>query len=102
MSLIHIFIWNISRYLSGKYQKLSHYSKKETTEMSYYRPLALLPIFSNINKKPMSIRLLIRYLENNNFIDNEQHSFRAGRSVVMATVHSVDNGEKVLGLFLDL
>lgn len=52
---------------------------------------------------------LVLFLEDNNLFDSIQHGFRSGRSVISAAVEflesiikSVDKGENVLGVFMDL
>src|SRR5436190_8850788 len=52
---------------------------------------------------------LVDYLESNNLLDDEQHGFRPGRSVMTAAVefiesiiNSADMGDIVIALFMDL
>jgi len=84
------------------------FKKGDKSKMSNYRPLALLPVFSKIYERAMYNRL-VDYLESNNLLDNEQHGFRSGRSVITAAVefiesiiNSADMGDIVIALFMDL
>ncbi len=49
------------------------------------------------------------YLDSNNLLDKEQHGFRSNHSVISAAatyidslINSVDQGDKVMGIFMDL
>lgn len=84
------------------------FKKGELKDISCYRPISLLPAFSKIFEKIVYSQLL-KYLETNNLLDKEQHGFRPGKSTITAGVEflknivdSIDNREKVVGIFLDL
>ena len=72
-----------------------------------YRPVSILPIFSKILERIMYNRLL-DYIEKKRILNNNQFGFRKDHSAAMALISLVDkiskaieNGEVVLGLFLD-
>ena len=76
--------------------------------MSNYRPISVLSVFSKIFEKCISARL-VEFLEKCNIIKKNQYGFRAGHSTSSAVtdfihkvVNAIDNGEILLGLFLDL
>uniref|UniRef100_A0A1B6LTV8 Reverse transcriptase domain-containing protein n=1 Tax=Graphocephala atropunctata TaxID=36148 RepID=A0A1B6LTV8_9HEMI len=78
------------------------------TDISNYRPLALLPVISKIYEKVMHNRL-VRYFDGKKLFDSEQHGFRHGHSVTTAAadyidsiINSIDQGEKVAGVLMDL
>uniref|UniRef100_A0A1B6M2N5 Reverse transcriptase domain-containing protein n=1 Tax=Graphocephala atropunctata TaxID=36148 RepID=A0A1B6M2N5_9HEMI len=80
----------------------------EPQDFSNYRPLSILPSFSKIYEKVMSLQLS-NFLEEHRVLDEEQYGFREGKSVVEAgidfiesIIESVDSGEKVIGIFMDL
>lgn len=84
------------------------YKKGETTNLKNYRPISVLPSISKIFETVMCNRL-VSYLEKNNFLDQEQHGFRKGKSTVTAlikftesVVNSIENKNKVSGVFMDL
>ena len=52
---------------------------------SVYRPIALLPVFSQVIKKVMA-RALNRHLENNLLYSDKQHGYRQKRSTVTALI----------------
>ena len=74
---------------------------------SNYRPVSVLPIFSKILERLMYNRLLA-FINENKVLYSYQFGFRGGHSPNLALVFLVDkisnaleNGEYVLGLFLD-
>lgn len=80
----------------------------DTTQPSNYRPIALLSTLSKILEKVVSKRL-IRHLELNNLLSQNQFGFRSGLSTEDATLKltglvtsHLDAGYKCLGVFLDL
>ena len=79
----------------------------DTTSFSNYRPVSVLPVFSKILERIMYNRLLA-FINNNNLLYDYQFGFRNKRSPNLALIFLVDkistaleNGEYVLGLFLD-
>lgn len=73
-----------------------------------YRPLSLISSFSKLYEKVM-VNQLVEFLEMNNLMDDDQHGFRVGRSVISAgidfiesIIDSLDKSEKVVGVFMDL
>lgn len=84
------------------------YKKGNASDLTSYRPISLLPIFSKILER-LVYNQFLDYLERNHLLDDEQHGFRPGKSTITAGVHfiekiidSVDRNEKVIGIFLDL
>uniref|UniRef100_A0A1B6M194 Reverse transcriptase domain-containing protein n=1 Tax=Graphocephala atropunctata TaxID=36148 RepID=A0A1B6M194_9HEMI len=84
------------------------FKKGDAQKPCNYRPISILPSFSKIYERAMSLRL-IQFLETNNLIDKEQYGFRTGRSVISANIDfieaiidAIDKGEKAAGVFMDL
>lgn len=84
------------------------YKNGEPTDSMNYRPLSLLSSFSKIFERVVHCQLL-DYLVSNKLLDNEQHGFQPGKSVLTAAVEfieqileSVDKKHKTLGIFMDL
>ena len=76
--------------------------------MTNYRPISVLPVFSKILEKCISTRL-VDFLTKCNIIKKNQYGFRAGHSTSSAlidfihkVISAIENGEVLLGLFLDL
>ena len=76
-------------------------------EFNNYRPISILPIFSKVLERIMYNRL-IAYLDKYNILNKYQFGFRKDHSASMALMYltdkivkSIENGEYVLGLFLD-
>ena len=76
--------------------------------LNNYRPISILPAISKFFERAMYIRLS-EFLENNCLFDSEQHGFRPGKSVFTAGVDlieqilkRIDEGEHVIGIFMDL
>ncbi|KAG8244467.1 hypothetical protein J6590_108270 [Homalodisca vitripennis] len=84
------------------------FKKGNLEDVKCYRPVSLLPVFSKILEKVV-FNQFYKYLESNKILDKEQHGFRSNKSTITAGVEfiesiieSVDKGEKVIGIFLDL
>lgn len=84
------------------------FKKGNVEDVKCYRPVSLLPVFSKILEKVV-FNQFSNYLETNELLDNQQHGFRSNKSTITAGVdfiesiiNSVDKGEKVIGIFLDL
>ena len=72
-----------------------------------YRPVSVLPLFSKVLERLMYTRLLT-FINKNKILYKYQFGFREGHSPNIAIIYLVDkisnaleNGEYVLGLFLD-
>ena len=73
-----------------------------------YRPISILPSFSKIYEKAVSLRLMTFLEAKCNIIDN-QYGFRSKRSTYMALMQmydkissAIDNNEYSVGIFIDL
>lgn len=73
-----------------------------------YRPLSLISSFSKLFEKVMANRFTA-FLGKNSILDDNQHGFRPGRSVITASIEfiesiidSLDKNEKVVSIFMDL
>lgn len=84
------------------------FKKGDTKELSNYRPISLLSVFSKIFEKLLASRI-IKFLEANKIISPNQHGFRNNHSTISALVsildyiyRSVDMGNKVMAVFIDL
>lgn len=73
-----------------------------------YRPISILPSLSKILERIINIRL-IKFLEKNKILSDNQFGFRSGRSTDDAVEEmlnfissSLDQGKKCLGIFLDI
>ena len=84
------------------------YKKGIREDISNYRPVSVLPIFSKIFEKIMYNRL-ISFLEKNNILYNNQYGFRSGYSTDTALIYVTENILKALnekqhvaGVFMDL
>ena len=84
------------------------YKKECKSKLKNCRPISLLPCFSKVVEKVISIQL-INYLETNNILNDSQFGFRAARSTTAATLSLVDfileafdKHEFAIGVFLDL
>ena len=82
---------------------------KSADEMVFtnYRPVSVLPIFSKILERLMYNRL-IDYINENKLLYKYQFGFQKGKSTYMAVLtpvdkisEALDNGEYVIGVFLD-
>ena len=88
--------------------KLSQRDAESKSNMSNYRPISLLPIFSKILEKLVAIRLTI-FLKNNDILYKHQYGFQARKSTVHPIVHFLNkiseaSNEKLIsiGVFCDL
>ena len=84
------------------------FKKDSKDKLKNYRPISILPCFSKIIEKAISIQL-VNFLETNNILHNSQFGFRAARSTTAATLNLVDfvldafdKKEFAVGIFLDL
>lgn len=84
------------------------FKRGDPNNIDNYRPVSLLPSFSKIYEKAVYTRLST-YLDKHGLFDDFQHGFRSGKSVTTAAVafiesiiDSVDRGEQVIGVFMDL
>jgi hypothetical protein len=80
----------------------------EKSLFSNYRPISILPSFSKIYEKIISLRLM-SFLEDKHILVDNQFGFRKNRSTFMAIMEmfdrissAVDNGEYSVGIFIDL
>lgn len=110
--LVHIIN---SSFISGDFpQKLKIskvipvFKKGDTKEIVNYRPISIQPTISNIFEKCMYNRL-IEYFEKNKILDEEQHGYRPGRSVITAAtqfiegvINDIDKKNKVIAILMDL
>lgn len=76
--------------------------------VSNYRPISVLPFLSKILERLMYVRLL-KYLNNNDILSNNQYGFRENHSTFMALLKLVDDiSEQIdskihsIGVFIDL
>ena len=74
---------------------------------SNYRPVSVLPVFSNVIERLMYNRLL-KYINDNNSLYRYQFGFQKGKSTHMALIVLIDKisealekGDCVVGIFLD-
>ena len=65
------------------------YKKDDNTNMSNYKPIALLPSISKIFEKVILLQLT-KYLDENNLICEKQYGFRKNHSTEYAALHIVD------------
>ena len=84
------------------------YKAGDNSDVSYYRPISVLPCFSKILERLMYNRLY-KYLKENNVVYKKQFGFQSGCSTNDAIVQLVDkifdSFEKeqfTLGVFIDL
>ena len=84
------------------------YKSGSTMELNNYRPISVLNIFSNIFERLMYNKL-IKFLDKYNILDQNQFGFRQGHSTHHALItlvdnitKSLDNGDIVIGVFIDL
>lgn len=84
------------------------YKKGDHKEISNYRPISILSVFSKIFEKILAKRLKT-FLDNCNILSPSQHGFREGRSTISALINildfiykNLDQGNKVAALFIDL
>lgn len=84
------------------------YKKGDHKDVSNYRPISLLSVFSKIFEKIL-LKRIVHFLECNNLISNTQHGFRGKKSTLTALCaildriyKCLDNNDKVIALFVDL
>ena len=84
------------------------FKKGDSTLLTNYRPISLLPSLSKIFEKVI-YQQLYAYFENLNLFFKGQYGFRKGHSTEMAYLELVDrilpfmdNGDTPIGIFLDL
>jgi hypothetical protein len=82
--------------------------KGSKTDLSNFRPISLLNVFSKIFEKAIKTRL-VNYLEENNLLPISQYGFRKGLGTEDALANltkdiydNLDNHNKTIGIFLDL
>ena len=83
------------------------YKKGDNSNLSNYRPIALLPSISKIFEKAI-LTQLTEYLENNSTIHPHQYGFRKFHSTEYAALHltdyinyEMDRGKTPTNLYLD-
>ena len=110
--LCHICNCSLSRGIFPSKLKIAKiipiYKKDKKNCLENYRPISVLPVFSKIIEKAISLQL-IEYLEHNNLLNQTQFGFRTGRSTVAAVLtltdfilNSFDKNEFTIGIFIDL
>lgn len=79
-----------------------------TTELTNYRPISVLPVFSKIYEKCINTRLM-KYLEKYNILSPHQYGFRKNKTTEEALIdvksriiENIENKMFTLGVFLDL
>lgn len=84
------------------------HKKGDINEISNYRPISLLSVFSKIFEKLLATRI-IKFLEKNKIFSPNQHGFRENHSTISALVSildyvykNIDKGNKVMAIFVDL
>ena len=84
------------------------FKKDDRTLFTNYRPISLLPIFSKVIEKVISIQINDFFVENKLFF-NHQYGFRSGHSTELAALEltdriitALDNHNTPLNIFLDL
>ena len=82
------------------------YKGKDSSDVSNYRPVSMLPWFSKILERIMYNRLYKYFIENNT-LSSKQFGFQNGHStdhavVVDQIIESFENKKYILGVFIDL
>ena len=82
------------------------YKGKDSSDVSNYRPVSMLPWFSKILERIMYNRLYKYFIENN-ILYSKQFGFQNGHStdhavVVDQIIESFENKKYILGVFIDL
>lgn len=84
------------------------FKKNDKEDMEYYRPVALIPVFSKIFERVI-YNSLYEYLQINNLLVDEQKGFRKGCTIDMAifefltkVITCMDQGRPVSALFMDM
>ena len=82
-------------------------NKGEIKDISNYRPISMLPVFSKIFEKLIH-KKLVDFLDLNDIITSSQYGFRRKHSTLHALINatenvyqSVDNKQFTLGVFID-
>ncbi|KAJ8720281.1 hypothetical protein PYW07_012324 [Mythimna separata] len=110
--LTHIFQLCLSKGIFPKLLKKAVvtpvFKSGDKTSVNNYRPISVLTGLSKILEKMINSRL-IKYLEDNRLLSDNQFGFRAKRSTSQAVHHltnyittNLDNGMHTIGIFLDL
>ena len=84
------------------------YKNGPKEDIKNYRPISVLPIFDKVFEKTMHTRL-VKFLEKNNYLDDNQYGFQKGKSTSSAVLHlsrlikrCLVNKEYGCAIFLDL
>lgn len=84
------------------------FKKGDVMQLSNYRPISLLSIFSKIFEKLLANRI-VHFLESYNILSKNQHGFHRNRSTLSALASilnyiykNLDQGNKVMAVFVDL
>ena len=84
------------------------YKANEKYKFQNYRPISVLSCFSKIFEKIMYKRM-IKFIEINKILTNQQYGFRKRRSSEHAIIdivdkisQAIDEGKLTIGIFLDL
>ena len=84
------------------------FKAEDPTEFSNYRPVAVLPVLSQIFERVIHSRL-VQFLDRNKVTIPGQYGFRSGHSTAMAILDMVEKvrgawgrGNRALGVFIDL
>ena len=83
------------------------FKSKKRNCINNYRPVSVLPVFSK-NLERLVYNRLLKFINKHNVLYPNQFGFQANHSTSMAlitlidkTTESIDNGNNVLGIFLD-
>ena len=109
--LVHVFNLSIKKGVFPSELKIARvvplYKSGDPLSFSNYRPVSILPLFSKILERLMYERLL-SFVNENKLLYSYQFGFRYGHSPNLAMIilidkisNALENGEYVLGLFLD-
>ncbi len=84
------------------------YKKGNTTDMTNYRPISLLPIFGKLVEK-IFYKRLSSFVEKQHILSNSQFGFRKNKCTIEAVnelvenvIKALDKKQKALSIFLDL
>ena len=82
-------------------------NKGEITDITNYRPISMLPVFSKIFEK-LIYKKLVDFFNKNETLTNSQYGFRCKHSTLHALINatenlykSIDNKQNTLGIFID-
>ena len=109
--LVHLFNLSLSRGIFPDHLKIAKVvpilKSGNCRSINNYHPVSVLPLFSKVLEKIVYSRLL-NYITDNNILYRYQFGFRKSHSTniaLMVLVHKImdflDNGDIVLGVFLD-